>query len=120
MRIEMQLRTEAMDRVAEEGVAAHWRYKDKTYAFDPEAAAAAGGRDPLANLRQLVQLLEHGGDAGELLEHAKLEMYLDQGFVFTPKGRLISLPSGAMPLDFAYARPTDVGDTAVGGKSNGR
>ncbi|MFI4934325.1 MAG: RelA/SpoT family protein [Caulobacterales bacterium] len=119
MRIEMQLRTEAMDRVAEEGVAAHWRYKDQSYGFDPEAATAAGGRDPLANLRQLVQVLEHGGDSEELVEHAKLEMFLDQVFVFTPKGRLISLPRGAMPLDFAYAVHTDVGDTCVGVKING-
>jgi len=119
MRIEMQIRTEAMDRVAEEGVAAHWRYKDESYGFDPDAAMADGGRDPLANLRQLVQLLEHGGDSEELIEHAKLEMFLDQVFVFTPKGGLISLPRGALPLDFAYAVHTDVGDTCVGVKING-
>ncbi|HEY5410447.1 MAG TPA: RelA/SpoT family protein, partial [Caulobacteraceae bacterium] len=119
MRIEMQLRTEAMDRVAEEGVAAHWRYKDKSYGFDAEAAAADGGRDPLNNLRHLVQLLEHGGDVEELVEHAKLEMFLDQAFVFTPKGELISLPRGAMPLDFAYAVHTSIGDSAVGAKING-
>ncbi len=119
MRIEMQIRTEAMDRIAEEGVAAHWRYKDKAYGFDAEAAAADGGRDPLINLRHLVQLLEHGGDVDELVEHAKLEMFLDQVFVFTPKGELISLPRGAMPLDFAYALHTDIGDTAVGVKING-
>jgi len=119
MRIEMQIRTEAMDRVAEEGVAAHWRYKDKSYGFDAEAMEAAGGRDPLVNLRQLVQVLEHGGDAEDLVEHAKLEMFLDQVFVFTPKGQLISLPAGAMPLDFAYAVHSDVGDTCVGVKING-
>jgi GTP pyrophosphokinase/guanosine-3',5'-bis(diphosphate) 3'-pyrophosphohydrolase len=119
MRIEMQIRTEAMDRVAEEGVAAHWRYKDKAYGFDATAAQEEGGRDPLINLRHLVQLLEHGGDVEELVEHAKLEMFLDQVFVFTPKGQLISLPRGAMPLDFAYAVHTDVGDTAVGVKING-
>ncbi len=119
MRIEMQIRTEAMDRVAEEGVAAHWRYKNQTYAFDPEAAAAAGSADPLADLRQLVQVLDQGGDAEDLLEHAKLEMFLDQVFVFTPKGKLISLPSGAMPLDFAYAVHSDVGDTCIGVKING-
>jgi len=119
MRIEMQIRTQAMDRVAEQGVAAHWRYKNETYGFDPEAAAEAGGADPLVNLRQLVQVLEHGGDAEDLLEHAKLEMFLDQVFVFTPKGRLISLPTGAMPLDFAYAVHTDVGDTCLGVKING-
>ena len=119
MRIEMQIRTEAMDLVAEEGVAAHWRYKNKSYGFDPEAQKAAGGRDPLVNLRHLVQVLEHGGDAEELVEHAKLEMYLDQVFVFTPKGALVSLPRGAMPLDFAYALHTDIGDTTIGAKING-
>lgn len=119
IRVEMQIRTEVMDRVAEEGVAAHWAYKDRTYGFDPEAAEAAGGRDPLNNLRQLVQMLEHGGDAEDLVEHAKLEMFLDQVFVFTPKGRLISLPRGALPLDFAYALHTDIGDSTVGVKING-
>ncbi len=119
MRIEMQIRTEAMDRVAEDGVAAHWRYKDQSYGFDAEAQAAAGGRDPLVNLRNLVQLLEHGGDADDLVEHAKLEMFLDQVFVFTPKGSLVSLPNGAMPLDFAYALHTEIGDTCIGVKING-
>jgi GTP pyrophosphokinase/guanosine-3',5'-bis(diphosphate) 3'-pyrophosphohydrolase len=71
------------------------------------------------NLRHLVQVLEHGGDAEDLVDHAKLEMFLDQVFVFTPKGRVISLPSGAMPLDFAYALHTDIGDTTVGVKING-
>ncbi|MGI9169081.1 MAG: RelA/SpoT family protein, partial [Caulobacteraceae bacterium] len=119
MRIEMQIRTEAMDRVAEQGVAAHWRYKNETYAFDPEAAAQAGGADPLASLRQWVQVLDQGGDAEDLLEHAKLEMFLDQVFVFTPKGKLVSLPAGSMPLDFAYAVHTSVGDTCLGAKING-
>jgi GTP pyrophosphokinase/guanosine-3',5'-bis(diphosphate) 3'-pyrophosphohydrolase len=119
MRIEMQIRTDGMDRVAEEGVAAHWRYKGRSYGFDADAAEAGGGRDPLINLRHLVQLMEHGGDVEELVENAKLEMFLDQVFVFTPKGKLVSLPNGAMPLDFAYAVHTDVGDTTVGVKING-
>jgi guanosine-3',5'-bis(diphosphate) 3'-pyrophosphohydrolase len=119
VRIELQIRSHAMDRVAEEGVAAHWRYKDKNYGFDADAAQADGGRDPLNNIRQLVQVMGHGGEPDELVEHTKLEMFLDQTFVFTPKGRLISLPTGAMPLDFAYAVHTDVGDTTVGVKING-
>ena len=119
MRIEMQIRTDGMDRIAEEGIAAHWRYKDTSYGFDAEAAQQQGGRDPLINLRHLVQVLEHGGDAEDLVEHAKLEMFLDQVFVFTPKGKLISLPRGGMPLDFAYAVHTDVGDRAIGVKING-
>ena len=89
-------------------------------ASTPRRWRPAGGRDPLVNLRHLVQVLEHGGDAEDLVEHAKLEMFLDQVFVFTPKGRLISLPRGAMPLDFAYAVHSDVGDTARGGEDQRR
>jgi guanosine-3',5'-bis(diphosphate) 3'-pyrophosphohydrolase len=118
MHIELQIRTAIMDRVAEEGVAAHWRYKETSYGFDAEAAAAAGGGDPLAAIRQLTQLMEHG-DVEELVEHAKLDLFLDQCFVFTPKGRLINLPRGAMPLDFAYALHTNIGDSTVGVKING-
>ncbi|WP_339914910.1 bifunctional (p)ppGpp synthetase/guanosine-3',5'-bis(diphosphate) 3'-pyrophosphohydrolase [uncultured Brevundimonas sp.] len=119
LRIEMQIRTEAMDRVAEDGVAAHWAYKNKSYGFDQEAMERDGGRDPLQNLRHLVQVIEHGEGGEDWVEHAKLEMYLDQVFVFTPKGALITLPRGGMALDFAYAVHTEVGDTAVGVKING-
>ncbi len=119
LKVEMQIRTEAMDRVAEDGVAAHWRYKNESYGFDREAMEADGGRDPLLNLRHLVQVIEHGEGGEDWVEHAKLEMYLDQVFVFTPKGTLISLPRGGMALDFAYAVHTEVGDTAVGVKING-
>jgi len=122
LRIEMQIRTEAMDRVAEDGVAAHWAYKNHAYGFDREAMEKDGGRDPLQNLRHLVQVVESGeGHEGndDWVEHAKLEMYLDQVFVFTPKGALITLPRGAMPLDFAYAVHTGIGETAVGVKING-
>ena len=119
LRIEMQIRTEAMDRVAEDGVAAHWRYKNSSYGFDREAMEKGGGRDPLQNLRHLVQVIEHGEGGEDWVEHAKLEMYLDQVFVFTPKGKLVTLPRGGMPLDFAYAVHTEIGDTAVGVKVNG-
>ncbi|MDZ4364120.1 bifunctional (p)ppGpp synthetase/guanosine-3',5'-bis(diphosphate) 3'-pyrophosphohydrolase [Brevundimonas sp.] len=119
LRVEMQIRTEAMDRVAEDGVAAHWRYKDESYGFDRAAMKADGGRDPLQNLRHLVQVIENGEGGDDWVEHAKLEMFLDQVFVFTPKGSLITLPRGAMALDFAYGVHTEVGDTAVGVKING-
>ena len=119
LRIEMQIRTDAMDRVAEDGVAAHWAYKNHSYGLDREAMEAGGGRDPLQNLRHLVQVIEHGEGGEDWVEHAKLEMYLEQVFVFTPKGRLITLPRGGMPLDFAYAVHTEVGDTAAGVKVNG-
>ncbi|MGZ8371034.1 MAG: RelA/SpoT AH/RIS domain-containing protein, partial [Caulobacteraceae bacterium] len=119
IKVEIQIRTEAMDRVAEDGVAAHWRYKNGDYGFDPDAAEEAGGRDPLVNLRHLVELLEHGGEVEDLVEHAKMEMFLDQVFVFSPKGELITLPSGAMPLDFAYAVHSDIGDRTIGAKIDG-
>ncbi len=118
-RIELQIRTAEMDRVAEEGVAAHWGYKNATYGFDEEAAMADGGRNPINTLRNVVAIVENGGDSEDWVEHAKMEMYLDQVFVFSPKGRLITLPRGAMPLDFAFAVHTEVGETAIGCLING-
>ena len=118
-RVELQIRTEEMEAIAETGVAAHWRYKSGRYAYDPKSAEAAGG-DPLARLRPFVEILEQGGDPDEFLEHAKLEMFVDQVYSFTPKGDLIALPSGATPLDFAFAVHTELGYTAVAAKINGR
>ena len=118
-RLEIQIRTERMEDVAERGVAAHWAYKDESYAYDPEKAQASGG-DPLKRIRPLVEMMEQSGDADEFLEHAKLEMFADQVFTFTPKGDLISLPRGATPIDFAYAVHTDVGDTCIGALINNR
>ena len=119
VRVELQIRTEAMEAVAESGVAAHWRYKNSSYTYDPAAAQAAGG-DPLERLRPFVEILNQGGDPDEFLEHAKLEMFADQVYCFTPKGDLISLPAGATPLDFAYAVHTELGHTTVAAKINGR
>ena len=116
--VELQIRTEEMDRTAEHGVAAHWTYKNSEYGFDLESSKAAG-LDPSINLRAFGELLADGAEPDEFLEHAKLEMYREHAFVFTPKGRLIILPSGAMPLDFAYAVHTAVGDTCDGVKING-
>lgn len=118
-RVELQIRTERMEDVAERGVAAHWAYKDNSYAYDPDIAKASGG-DPLRRIRPLVEMMEQSGDADEFLEHAKLEMFTDQVFTFTPKGDLIALPRGATPLDFAYAVHTKVGDTCIGAVINGR
>jgi GTP diphosphokinase / guanosine-3',5'-bis(diphosphate) 3'-diphosphatase len=117
-RVELQIRTEAMDRTAEFGVAAHWGYKNRAYGFNVESARAAG-LDPKANLEALAQMIQDGSDPGEFLEHAKLEMYREHVFAFSPKGRLIILPAGAMPLDFAYAVHSAVGDSCVGAKING-
>jgi guanosine-3',5'-bis(diphosphate) 3'-pyrophosphohydrolase len=119
LRVELQIRTEDMERIAEDGVAAHWRYKAGSYAYDPKAAEAAGG-DPMERLRPLMEILNHGGDPDEFLEHAKLEMFANEVYAFTPKGDLIALPGGATPLDFAYAVHTELGHTAIGAKINGR
>jgi GTP diphosphokinase / guanosine-3',5'-bis(diphosphate) 3'-diphosphatase len=118
VRVEIQIRTEEMDQIAENGVAAHWRYKNEAYGFDEEMAASAG-LDAREATRSLLEIAEHGGDAKEFLEHAKLEMYSDHVFTFTPKGALIPLPQGASPLDFAYAVHSDIGDRSIGAKING-
>ncbi len=110
-RIEIQIRTAEMHEVAELGVAAHWVYK--------EGAPRTDGRQ-YRWLRELLDILEHASDPQEFLEHTKLEMFQDQVFCFTPKGDLIALPRGATPVDFAYAVHSEIGDTCVGSKINGR
>jgi len=117
--IEVQIRTQFMDNVAENGLAAHWSYKNESYGFDEHAATEIAGRNPLNAIRTLTSIAEYGGDSDDWVEHAKMEMFSDQVFVFTPKGRLISLPKGAMPLDFAYGLHTSLGETAVGCMING-
>ncbi len=112
-RAEVQIRTREMHEVAEFGVAAHWLYKQHG-ATPPRE----GHRYP--GLRELSDIFEHAADAEELLEHTKLAMYADQVFCFTPRGDLVPLPAGATPVDFAYAVHSDVGDTCVGAKINGR
>jgi GTP pyrophosphokinase/guanosine-3',5'-bis(diphosphate) 3'-pyrophosphohydrolase len=118
VRVEIQIRTEEMDEFAEVGVAAHWRYKNERYGFDAERARREGV-DPREAVRSLLEIAEHGGDSEEFLEHAKLDLYHDHVFAFTPKGLLIDLPLGATPLDFAYAVHSDMGDTCVGARING-
>ncbi|MBI1207075.1 MAG: RelA/SpoT family protein [Azospirillum sp.] len=110
-RVEIQIRTQAMHEIAELGVAAHWAYKQG----QPRAEARE-----YRWLRELLEILEHAQKPEEFLEHTKLELYQDQVFCFTPKGDLIALPRGATPVDFAYAVHSEVGDTCVGAKINGR
>ncbi|GEO81135.1 RelA/SpoT family protein [Pararhodospirillum oryzae] len=111
LRIEVQIRTREMHEVAELGVAAHWSYKQGSPVMD--------GRQ-YRWIRELLEILEHAASPEEFLEHTKLEMFSDQVFCFTPKGELISLPSGATPVDFAYAVHTEIGDRCVSAKVNGR
>jgi GTP diphosphokinase / guanosine-3',5'-bis(diphosphate) 3'-diphosphatase len=110
-RIEIQIRTEEMQDQAERGVAAHWIYKQGGPSTDAPQYAW---------LRSLIEILDKAPNAEEFLEHTKLEMFHDQVFCFTPKGKLIALPKGATPIDFAYAVHSQVGDTCVGSKINGR
>ncbi|MEO9969338.1 MAG: RelA/SpoT family protein [Hyphomonadaceae bacterium] len=116
--VELQIRTEDMHKTAEDGVAAHWAYKDNSYGFDRESARKAG-LDPEATLQAFSVLVENSADPDEFLEHAKLEMYRDHVFTFTPNGRIIVLAQGAMALDFAYEVHTAVGETCIGVKING-
>ncbi len=110
-RIEIQIRTAEMQDQAERGVAAHWIYKQGGPSTDAPQYAW---------LRSLMEILDKAPNAEEFLEHTKLEMFQDQVFCFTPKGKLIALPRGATPIDFAYAVHSQVGDTCVGAKINGR
>jgi len=116
-RVELQIRTEEMHEIAEYGIAAHALYKDgggsPTELLSRESTAYAW-------LRRTIELLAEGSNPEEFLEHTKLELFHDQVFCFTPKGKLIALPRKATSIDFAYAVHTDVGNSAVGCKINGQ
>jgi guanosine-3',5'-bis(diphosphate) 3'-pyrophosphohydrolase len=116
-RVELQIRTDDMQQIAEYGIAAHALYKDElgspTEMLSRESSAYAW-------LRRTIELLAEGSNPEEFLEHTKLELFHDQVFCFTPKGKLIALPRGATPIDFAYAVHTDVGNMAIGAKINGK
>lgn len=117
-RIELQIRTKRMHEIAEYGIAAHALYKDR------DTVSGDLTRTPTSNayswLRRTIESLAEGDNPEEFLEHTKLELFQDQVFCFTPKGQLIALPRGATPIDFAYAVHTNIGDTCVGAKINGR
>lgn len=116
-RVELQIRTEAMDQIAERGIAAHVFYKEgvgsPTEFLKRESNAFAW-------LRHTIGILSESANPEEFLEHTKLELFHDQVFCFTPKGKLIALPRHANVIDFAYAVHTDVGNSAVGCKINGQ
>ena len=115
--VEFQIRTEAMHAVAEKGIAAHWLYKagDKGKngkGTDPQHLGAIW-------LQSLVDIQDETRDAAEFLEHVKIDLYPDAVYVFTPKSKILALPRGATPVDFAYAIHSDVGDHTVAAKVNG-
>lgn len=113
-KIEIQIRTPDMNDIAENGVASHWLYKTH------DAKADGNDTKQFRWVQALLEILEDSSAPDEFLENTKLELYGDQVFCFTPKGRLIPLPRGATSVDFAYAVHSQVGDTCVGAKINGR
>jgi len=110
--VEVQIRTDQMHRLAESGVASHWLYKDET--------------DKLSELQKqthrwlqsLLEIQHQSGDPQEFLEHVKVDLFPDEVYVFTPKGKILSLPRGATTVDFAYAVHTDIGNRCVAAKVN--
>jgi guanosine-3',5'-bis(diphosphate) 3'-pyrophosphohydrolase len=117
-RIEVQIRTREMHDVAERGVAAHWVYKDR--GSGPASSAEREESKQYRWLQELLDILENAVAPEDFLAHTRLEMFSDQVFCFSPKGDVYSLPSGATPVDFAYAVHTAIGDRCVGAKINGR
>src|SRR5450432_1299896 len=111
---EVQIRTEDMHRIAEEGIAAHWKYK--------AGGSPVSARDEqrLAWVRQLVEWQQEMSDPNEFLSTLKIDLYPEEVYTFTPKGKVVVLPKDATPIDFAYTIHTEVGNTTVGAKVNGR
>ena len=111
---EVQIRTEEMHRIAEEGIAAHWKYK--------AGGSPISARDEqrLAWVRQLVEWQREMTDPNEFLSTLKIDLYPEEVYTFTPKGKVVVLPKDASPIDFAYSIHTEVGNTCVSAKVNGR
>ena len=111
---EVQIRTEDMHRIAEEGIAAHWKYKAG------DGAVTARDEERLNWIRQLVEWQKEMTDPNEFLSSLKMDLYPDEVYTFTPKGKVVVVPADATPIDFAYTIHTEVGHTCVGAKVNGR
>jgi guanosine-3',5'-bis(diphosphate) 3'-pyrophosphohydrolase len=111
--VEFQIRTDQMNAVAEKGIAAHWLYK--TGGAQVQEAQRLGA----LWLQSLIDIQDETNDANEFLEHVKIDLFPDAVYVFTPKSKILALPRGATPVDFAYAIHTDVGDHCVAAKVNG-
>ncbi|MDE3063107.1 MAG: bifunctional (p)ppGpp synthetase/guanosine-3',5'-bis(diphosphate) 3'-pyrophosphohydrolase, partial [Acidobacteriota bacterium] len=111
---EVQIRTEEMHRIAEEGIAAHWKYKAG------EGSVTARDEERLNWIRQLVEWQKEMTDPNEFLSSLKMDLYPDEVYTFTPKGKVVVIPSDGTPVDFAYTIHTEVGHTCVGAKINGR
>ena len=113
---EIQIRTFEMHKTAEYGIAAHWKYKEGDTSEEKENSF----ENKLAWLRDMLEWQKETSDAEEFIEGFKIDLFTDEIFVFTPKGVVINLPSGATPIDFAYRIHTDIGNRCVGAKVNGK
>ena len=111
---EVQIRTEEMHRIAEEGIAAHWKYKTK------DGTVTARDEERLNWIRQLVEWQKEMTDPNEFLSSLKMDLYPDEVYTFTPKGKVVVVPADGTPVDFAYTIHTEVGHTCVGAKVNSR
>jgi GTP diphosphokinase / guanosine-3',5'-bis(diphosphate) 3'-diphosphatase len=118
-RIEVQIRTKEMHKIAEEGVAAHWAYKEKGRS-GKAVEMSRKDAESFGWLRQLVEWQRDLSDPREFLETVKVDLFSDEVFVFTPKGAVKSLPRGATPVDFAYTIHSEIGEHCVGAKVNGK
>jgi len=114
--LEIQIRTKAMHQTAEHGIAAHWRYKSK----DAKDSKLTNEQEMAGWLRQLIDWQRELSDPKDFIENLKTDLYVDEVFVFTPKGDVVQLPAGATPIDFAYAVHTEVGHRCVGARVNKR
>ena len=114
--VEFQIRTEEMHAIAEKGIAAHWLYKEHD---DGPVQGHEAQRLGALWLQSLIDIQDETRDAGEFLEHVKIDLYPDAVYVFTPMSKILALPRGATPIDFAYAIHTDVGDHCVAANVNG-
>jgi GTP pyrophosphokinase len=108
--LEVQIRTKAMHRTAEYGIAAHWKYKE----------ASRTGESDAQWLSQMLDMQSDTDDSGEFLRNMRLDLYVDEVFVFTPQGDVVALPRGSTPIDFAYSIHTEVGHRTIGARVNGR
>jgi GTP pyrophosphokinase len=119
-RIEFQIRTDEMNRIAEYGVAAHWQYKQVGKGAQPGKASGTRDAERYTWLRQIMDWQRELSDPREFMSSLRLEMFQEEVYVFTPNGDIKELPEGASPVDFAYAIHSEVGDKCAGAKVNGR
>ncbi|NMT63301.1 RelA/SpoT family protein [Marinobacter orientalis] len=111
--IEIQIRTEEMEHIANNGIAAHWMYKN-----EPSGVTSVNQRRVDQWVQGLMEMRERADDSLEFIEHVKVDLFPDEIYVFTPKGKIMELPSGATPVDFAYAIHTDIGNACVACRIN--